>query len=80
MTFLVLTSIILLPASALPATILLTATQIVSSMMTMPHQMKSENENPGKHHDDYGNEEIGLGENEYFNGFDENEYVTSKDD
>ena len=51
----------------------------------MPHQKKEESENQEKHHDDYGaididSEEIGLGDNKDFDGFDNNEAVTSEAD
>ena len=49
----------------------------------MKQQMKEDIENKGKHHDDDGAidddaEENGLGDNEDFDGFDENEDVTSE--
>ena len=49
----------------------------------MKHQMKKEIENPGKHHDDDGiidddDEKNGLEDDEYFDGFHNNEDVTSK--
>ena len=72
----------LLPTSFLPASILLETTQIISLIVNITHQTKEDIENQGKHHDDYGTidndaKENVLGENEYFDGFDENENVTS---
>ena len=80
-----LTSILLLPTSALPASILLAAPQLISLIVIMTQQMKKESENQGKHHDDDGDiddytEENGLGDNDYFYGFDKNEDVTSEAD
>ena len=49
-----LTSILLLPNSALPESILLAATHTIYSMVTMTQQMKEESENPGKPCDDDG--------------------------
>jgi len=85
LTVLGLTSILLLPTSALPASISSAVPQLISSIVTMTQQMKEESENQGKHHDDDGAidddaEENGLGDNEDFDGFDENEDVTSEAD
>ena len=54
-------------------------------MVTMKQQMKEDSDNPGKQHDDDGAinddaKEDGLGGNEYFSGFEENEVVISKAD
>ena len=72
-----LTPIILLPTSALPASISLAATQLISLMVTMTQKIKEESENLGKHqyydviiNDDA--EENGLEDDEDFDGFREN--------
>ena len=51
----------------------------------MTQKMKEDSDNPGMHHDDYGIidddvEKNGMKENEDFDGFHENEDVTSEDD
>ena len=61
------------------------ANQLISSIVTMTQQMKKEVENPGKHHDDDGifdddDAKNGLEDDEYFDGFHNNEDVTSKAD
>ena len=64
---------------------LLTATQIISSIVTMIHQIKEESENTGNHHNDDGiidddAKENGLEDDEDFGGFHENEDVTREAD
>ena len=80
-----LTYILLLPPSSLPAYILLSETQLISLIATMPHQMREESENLWKHHDDDGifnddTKENGLEDDAGFYWFHKNEYVTSEDD
>ena len=57
--------------------------QLISSIVIVIHQIKEESENQGKHHDDDGSinddaEENGLRDNGDFDGFDDNEDVTSE--
>ena len=78
-----LTSILLPPTSALPAFIFSAVPHLISSIVIMTQQMKEESENQGKHHYDDGAinddaEENRLGENEDYDGFNENEDVTSE--
>ena len=77
--------ILILPTPALPASILLATTQIISLIVNMTHQTMEESENPGKHHDDDGiiNDDAKDNELEYnedFYGFHNNQDVTSKGD
>ena len=73
--------ILILPTSALPASIFLATNHIISSMVTMAQQIKEESENPGKHHDDYGiinaEENVLKGDKDFY-GFHDNEDVASK--
>ena len=72
-----LTPIILLPTSALPASISLATTQLISLMVTITQNIKEESENLGKHQyydviiDDDA-EENGLEDDEDFDGFHDN--------
>ena len=80
-----LTYILLPPTSDLPASILMSSKQIISSIVTMTQQMKEEGENPGKHHGDDGiinddAKENGLKDDDYFDGFHKNEDVNSEAD
>ena len=54
LTVLGLISILLLPTSDLTTSILLEMNQLISSIVIMTQQIKEKSENPGKHHDYYG--------------------------
>eukprot|EP00566_Odontella_aurita_P002311 CAMPEP_0113571984 /NCGR_PEP_ID=MMETSP0015_2-20120614/25852_1 /TAXON_ID=2838 /ORGANISM="Odontella" /LENGTH=1096 /DNA_ID=CAMNT_0000474985 /DNA_START=725 /DNA_END=4015 /DNA_ORIENTATION=+ /assembly_acc=CAM_ASM_000160 len=84
-TVLGLTSILLMPTSALPAAVSSSIPQLIASVVNMTEQMKEEAEKAGD--DDDGDnaiddeaEEGGDGDDEDFEGFDENEDVTSEAD
>ena len=74
LTVLGLTYILFLPTLALPASISLAETQVISSMAIFTRQMKEDSDNTGKHHDYDGTiddytEENRLGGDGYFDRF-----------
>ena len=74
LTVLGLMYILFLPTLALPASISLAETQVISSMAIFTRQMKEDSDNTGKHHDYDGTiddytEENRLGGDGYFDRF-----------
>jgi len=82
LTVLGLTSILLLPTSSLPASVGQSIPQLIAAVVTMTERMKEEAEREDDDEDGDIEEdaEEGEGDEEDFEGFDENEDVTSEAD